>query len=167
MGARDIVKKAIPKSVFTKIEPYGHTGEAILRNVQKGFPVKGLKVIGVTGTNGKTSTCFLIHRMLTDTGYKVGLMSTVAYGYRDDIKPQMTHMTSQTVPVFLKRVEELKAQGAEYLILETTSHAVAQGRVWGVPYSIAVMTNITHEHLAYHGTFEKYLAAKRKLFTLT
>ncbi|MDB5163842.1 MAG: UDP-N-acetylmuramyl-tripeptide synthetase [Candidatus Saccharibacteria bacterium] len=167
MAMRSLVKKVIPKGVFRKIEPVGHTAEAMLRNVQKGFPAKGLKVIGVTGTNGKTSTCFLIHKMLTDAGYKVGLMSTVAYGYRDNIKPQMTHMTSQTVPVFLKRVQELKDQGAEWLILETTSHALAQGRVWGVPYTVAVMTNITHEHLAYHGTFERYLAAKRKLFTMT
>lgn len=167
MGFRSIIKKAIPKQVFSKIEPVGHTGEAILRNTAAGFPSKGLKVIGVTGTNGKTTTCFLIHRMLTDAGYKVGLMSTVAYGYRDEIKPQMTHMTSQTVPVFLKRVQELKDQGMEWLVLETTSHALAQGRVWGVPYSVAVMTNITHEHLAYHGTFKKYLAAKVKLFRLT
>lgn len=167
MNFRSVVKKAIPSSVFKKVEPIGHTGEAILRNAQKGFPAKGLKVIGVTGTNGKTSTCFLIHKMLTEAGFKVGLMSTVAYGYRNDIKPQMTHMTTQTVPVLLKRIEELKAQGMEWLILETTSHALTQGRVWGIPYSVAVMTNITHEHLQYHGTFERYLAAKVKLFKLT
>lgn len=167
MGYRDLVKKVLPADTFKKIEPVGHKTEAILRNAAAGFPVKGLKVIGVTGTNGKTSTCFLIHRMLTDAGYKVGLMSTVAYGYRNDIKPQMTHMTSQTVPVFLERIKQLKSQGAEWLVLETTSHALAQGRVWGVPFSIAVMTNITHEHLAYHGSFEKYLAAKVKLFRLT
>lgn len=167
MGFRTIVKKAVPKSVFTQIEPAGHTAEAILRNTAAGFPSKGLKVIGVTGTNGKTTTCFLIHRMLTDAGYKVGLMSTVAYGYRDDIKPQMTHMTTATVPVLLKRIKALKEQGAEWLVLETTSHALAQGRVWGVPYTIAVMTNITHEHLAYHGTFERYLEAKVKLFKQT
>lgn len=167
MGLRSIAKKAVPKSVFTKIEPAGHTAEAIVRNAAAGFPSKDLKVIGVTGTNGKTSTCFLIHRMLTDAGFKVGLMSTVAWGYRDDIKPQMVHMTTQTVPILLKRIEELKSQGMEWLILETTSHALAQGRVWGVPYSVAVMTNITHEHIAYHGTFEKYLEAKVKLFKLT
>ncbi|MGZ6005259.1 MAG: Mur ligase family protein [Candidatus Saccharimonadales bacterium] len=164
---RSIIKKAVPKSVFTKIEPVGHTAEAIARNAAAGFPSKDLKVIGVTGTNGKTTTCFLIHRMLTDAGFKVGLMSTVAWGYRDEIKPQMVHMTTQTVPVLLKRIEELKKEGMEWLILETTSHALAQGRVWGIPYSVSVMTNITHEHLAYHGTFERYLEAKVKLFKLT
>jgi UDP-N-acetylmuramoyl-L-alanyl-D-glutamate--2,6-diaminopimelate ligase len=60
----------------------------------------------------------------------------------------------------------MKSQGVDWLVLETTSHALAQNRVWGVPYSVAVMTNITHEHLDYHGTFENYLAAKKKLFVL-
>lgn len=164
---RTLVKKLIPTSLFKTVEPYGHLGEAVLLNAVQGFPAKGLKVIGVTGTNGKTSTCFLIHRMLHEAGYKVGMMTTVAYGAGLDIKPQMAHMTTSSVPVLLKRIKELKAQGIEWLVLETTSHALAQHRVWGIPYSIAVMTNITHEHLSYHGTFERYLEAKRMLFAQT
>lgn len=123
-------------------------------------------MIGVTGTNGKTTTSFMIHRMLHEAGYKVGVMTTVAYGVGDDIRPQVEHMTSVTVPVLMKRLKWMKAQGAEWLVLETTSHALAQHRVWGVPYSVAVMTNLTHEHLDYHGTFERYRDAKRKLFKL-
>jgi len=164
---RTLVKKLIPRDLFRKIEPVGHLGEAVLLNTIHGFPSKGLKVIGVTGTNGKTSTCFIIHRMLHEAGYKVGLMTTVAYGAGMDIKPQVTHMTTSSVPVLLKRFAELKAQGVEWLVLETTSHALAQHRVWSVPYSVAVMTNITHEHLDYHGTFERYLTAKRHMFVLT
>ena len=156
---RTLVKKLIPKQLFSKIEPYGHLGEAVFLNAVHGFPARGLKVIGVTGTNGKTSTAFLIHRMLHEAGYKVGLMTTVAYGAGLDIKPQVAHMTTVSVPTLIKRIEELKAQGVEWLVLETTSHALAQHRVWGVPYSIAVMTNITHEHLDYHGTFERYVDA--------
>jgi UDP-N-acetylmuramoyl-L-alanyl-D-glutamate--2,6-diaminopimelate ligase len=164
---RTLVKKLIPRKAFRSIEPYGHLGEAMLFNAAKGFPAKGLKVIGVTGTNGKTSTAFLIHRMLHEAGYKVGLMTTVAYGAGMDIKPQVAHMTTVSVPVLLKRIAELKAQGVEWLVLETTSHALAQHRVWNIPYSIAVMTNITHEHLDYHGTFERYVTAKRKMFVQT
>lgn len=164
---RKLVKKLIPKNLFRTIEPYGHLGEAALLNTINGFPSHGLKVIGVTGTNGKTTTSFLIHRMLHEAGYKVGLMTTVAYGAGMDIKPQMTHMTTASVPVLLKRIKELKAQGIEWLVLETTSHALAQHRVFGVPYTMAVMTNITHEHLSYHGTFERYLAAKRMMFEMT
>ncbi|HSW74456.1 MAG TPA: UDP-N-acetylmuramoyl-L-alanyl-D-glutamate--2,6-diaminopimelate ligase [Candidatus Saccharimonadales bacterium] len=167
MSIRRHIKKVIPRSVFKTIEPAGHLGEAVSLNALHGFPSRGLKVIGVTGTNGKTSTCFIIHRMLHEAGYKVGLMTTVAYGVGDNIKPQMAHMTSVSVPILLQRIAEMKKQGVEWLVLETTSHALAQHRVWGVPYSIAVMTNLTHEHLDYHGTFERYLAAKRKMFVQT
>jgi UDP-N-acetylmuramoyl-L-alanyl-D-glutamate--2,6-diaminopimelate ligase len=166
MNLRSLVKNIIPRSLFRAIEPYGHLAEAILLNIIYGFPARNLKVIGVTGTNGKTTTSFLIHRMMVESGYKVGLMTTVAYGAGNDIHPQIEHMTTVSVPVLLKRIKYLKAQGIEWLVLETTSHALAQHRVWGVPYSIAVMTNITHEHLDYHGTFERYRDAKRMMFKM-
>jgi UDP-N-acetylmuramoyl-L-alanyl-D-glutamate--2,6-diaminopimelate ligase len=166
MNPRRIIKVLIPMNLFKKVEPYGHWAEAILFNILNGFPARGLKVIGVTGTNGKTTTSFLIHRMLHEAGYKVGLMTTVAYGVGDDIKPQVEHMTSVDVPTLMKRLKYLKKQGAEWLVLETTSHALAQHRVWGVPYSVAVMTNLTHEHLDYHGSFENYRSAKVMMFKM-
>lgn len=135
--------------------------------VLNGFPANNLKIIGVTGTNGKTTTCFIIHKMLTEAGYKAGLMTTVAYGVGEDIKPQVEHMTTVSVPLLNKRIKDMKSQGAEYLVMEVTSHALAQHRVWGIPFSVAVMTNVTHEHLDYHGTFEQYLNAKRMLFKQT
>ena len=148
------------------VEPYGHLAEAVMWNVINGFPARGLKVIGVTGTNGKTTTSFLIHRMLHEAGYKVGLMSTVGYGVGADIQPQIHHMTNVSVPELMQRLKWMKAQGVEWLVLETTSHGLAQHRVWGVPFSVAAMTNVTHEHLAYHRTFERYRDAKRRLFKL-
>jgi UDP-N-acetylmuramoyl-L-alanyl-D-glutamate--2,6-diaminopimelate ligase len=166
MNSRTVVKKLIPKKAFKVIEPTGHKGEAVLRNAKAGFPLKDLKVIGVTGTNGKTTTCFLIHKMLVEAGFNAGLMTTVAFGVGNDIKPQKEHMTSVGVGTLLSRVNKMKAQGMDWLVLETTSHALAQNRVWGVPYSVAVMTNITHEHLDYHGTFERYRDAKLKMFKL-
>lgn len=141
--------------------------EAIVFAVLNGFPANNLKIIGVTGTNGKTTTCFIIHKMLTEAGYKAGLMTTVAYGVGEDIKPQVEHMTTVSVPLLNKRIKDMKSQGAEYLVMEVTSHALAQHRVWGIPFSVAVMTNVTHEHLDYHGTFEQYLNAKRMLFKQT
>jgi UDP-N-acetylmuramoyl-L-alanyl-D-glutamate--2,6-diaminopimelate ligase len=166
MNTRSLVKKAIPKNLFKTIEPYGHLIEAVALNTINGFPAKGFKVIGVTGTNGKTTTTFLIHRMLHEAGYKVGVMTTVGWGVGDDIKPQIHHMTNVSVPEMMQRLKYMKEQGVEWLVLETTSHALAQNRVWSVPYSIAVMTNLTHEHLAYHGTFERYRDAKRKMFKM-
>ena len=163
---RSLVKVIIPRSLFRWIEPYGHLLEAILMNVRYGFPARGMHVIGVTGTNGKTTTTFMIHRILVEAGYDVALMSTVAYGVGRDITPQAAHMTTMSSPELLRRIRDFKRQGATWLVLETTSHALAQHRVWGVPYEIAVMTNITHEHLDYHGTFAKYLKAKVKLFKI-
>ena len=166
MNFRKIVKSLIPTTTFRRIEPYGHLVEAVLANVWYGFPSKDMHVIGVTGTNGKTTTSFMIHRMLREAGYNVALMTTVAYGVNDDIKPQNSHVTTLSAPLLQRQLRDFKRQGAEWVIVETTSHALAQHRVWGVPYEIAVMTNITHEHLDYHGTFERYLDAKVKLFRI-
>ena len=167
MAFRKVVKKLIPKKLFRQVEPWGHLGEAMVLNAINGFPARSMKIIGVTGTNGKTSTCFLIHRMLVDAGYNAGLMTTVGYGVEDDIKPQIHHMTNVAVPELMQRLKEMKAQKVDWLVLETTSHALAQNRVWGIPYSVAVMTNVTHEHLDYHGTYESYRDSKRKLFKIT
>lgn len=164
---RRIAKKFIPQKAFRAIEPYGHLGEAMLANVAKGFPARGLKIIGVTGTNGKTSTCFLIHRMLHEAGFKVGLMTTVAYGTGLDIRPNKDHVTTPGPGAVLQRIKQLRKQGIEWLVLEVTSHALSQHRVWHLPFEIAVLTNITHEHLDYHGSFAQYVTAKRKLFVQT
>ena len=166
MNVRKIVKKFIPAGLFPAVEPYGHLAEAVLLNTVNGFPARGMKVIGVTGTNGKTTTAFLVHRMLHEAGYNVGLMSTVGYGVGAQIRPQVHHMTNVSVPELMQRLKWMRRQGVEWLVLETTSHALAQNRVWGIPYSVAVMTNVTHEHLDYHKTFERYRDAKRRLFKL-
>jgi UDP-N-acetylmuramoyl-L-alanyl-D-glutamate--2,6-diaminopimelate ligase len=166
MGVRGIVKKFVPTKTFKKIEPLGHLGEAVLFNTINGFPIKNLKVIGITGTNGKTSTASIVHRMLHEAGYKVGLMTTVSYGVGLDIKKQFEHTTTPGGKKLINRIKEMKSQGMEWLVLETTSHALAQHRVWGVPYTVAVLTNLTHEHLDYHGTFENYRDAKRLMFQM-
>ena len=161
---RRLVKGVIPTGLFKTVEPYGHLVEAVVMNIRYGFPARGMHVIGVTGTNGKTTTSFMIHRMLVEAGYDVALMSTVANGVGRNITPQAAHMTTVSSPELLRKIRQFKKQGATWLVLETTSHALAQHRVWGVPYEIAVMTNVTHEHLDYHGTFEKYVRAKAQLF---
>jgi UDP-N-acetylmuramoyl-L-alanyl-D-glutamate--2,6-diaminopimelate ligase len=166
MNFRKIIKGLLPQGLFQEIEPYGHLAESVFFNTINGFPGKGFKVIGVTGTNGKTSTSFMIHRMLHQAGYKVGLMSTVAWGAGDDIKSQIHHYTNVPAPELMQRLKYLRSRGVEWIVFETTSQALAQYRVWGVDYSVAVMTNITHEHLDYHKTFERYRDAKRRMFKL-
>ncbi len=165
MGFRSLIKKFIPTGLFPAIEPYGHLAEAVLFNAMNGFPSRGLKVIGVTGTNGKTTTAFMIHRMLHEAGYKIGLMSTVAYGVGDDITPQMHHMTNVRVPEMMKRLKcdarprrrmagDGKPRATRW---PSTAYGACRSRV-------AVMTNVTHEHLAYHRTFERYGPPKAKMF---
>lgn len=165
MNIRKIVKLFIPKNLFRKIEPLGHLIEAVFFNLINGFPARGMKVIGVTGTNGKTTTAYMMHRMLVEAGYKTGLMTTVAYGVDNDIKPQVQHMTNVTVPELMKRLKYMKSQNIDWLVFEVTSQGLAQNRVWGVSFSLGIFTNLTHEHLDYHGTFEKYRDAKKILFT--
>ena len=163
---RKIVKKVIPKELFKKVEPAGHLAEAVIANTHYGFPSKNMHVIGVTGTNGKTTTTFLIHRMLVEAGYKVGMQSTVAYGINDEIKPQIEHMTTEKAGTLQRRLLDFKKAGVEWAVLESSSHALAQHRNWGPPFEIAVMTNVTNDHLDYHGTFERYLQAKTRLFKM-
>ena len=165
--ARKALKKIIPKNLFRKIEPTGHLIEAILANLRYGFPSRNMHVIGVTGTNGKTTTTFLIQKMLYEAGYEVGMLSTVAYGVGDDIKPQIEHMTTVDAFTLQRRLRDFKRAGVEWVVIETSSHSLAQHRVWGIPYEIAVMTNVTNDHLDYHGTFSGYLAAKLRLFKIT
>jgi UDP-N-acetylmuramoyl-L-alanyl-D-glutamate--2,6-diaminopimelate ligase len=164
MAIRTLVKKIVPEQLFYKIEPYGHLMESVALNAAHGFPGRGLKVIGITGTNGKTSTAFFVHSLLTHAGYKTGIMTTVAYGVNDDIRQQMHHYTNVPVPELMRRLKWMREQHIDWLVLEVTSQALAQYRVWGVPFSVGVLTNITHEHLDYHKTFERYSEAKRLLF---
>jgi UDP-N-acetylmuramoyl-L-alanyl-D-glutamate--2,6-diaminopimelate ligase len=169
MNPRRIVKKLVPVKLFAKIEPYGHWLEAILAQIIYKFPARNLKVIGVTGTDGKTSTSTLIHELLVSNGFKVAMMTTISIDYGDGRGPipNPTRLTTVNAFALAKSLKKIKGLGIEWLVLETTSHALAQHRVWGVPYSIAVMTNIHHEHLDYHKTFANYLNAKRQLFVLT
>lgn len=163
---RNIVKKLIPIKLFRRIEPFGHLIEAVIANIWYGFPSRGMHVIGVTGTNGKTTTTFLIHKMLHNAMFKVGMLSTVAYGAGNDINPQIEHITTAQAGKLQKRLRDFKRAGVQWVVLESSSHSLAQYRTWGVPYEIAVVTNVTNDHLDYHGTFDNYLEAKRRLFTL-
>ena len=144
--------------------PY-HKLKAMAMAYKYKFPGKRMRVIGVTGTNGKTSTCFLIWKMLNIAGYKTGLMTTVAWGV-DKLEEQVEHMTTVDAETLNQRMQKIAESGAEFLVLEITSHALAQNRIFGVPIEVAVMTNVTHEHLDYHKTFENYRDAKRKLFKM-
>jgi UDP-N-acetylmuramoyl-L-alanyl-D-glutamate--2,6-diaminopimelate ligase len=166
VNIRKVVKKLIPEKVFKNIEPLGHLAEAVVANVQYGFPARKMRIIGVTGTNGKTTTTTLIHKMLHEAGIKVAMTTTVEYGIGDDIIKQVEHITTAPAGILQKRLRDFERAGVEWVVVEASSHALAQHRIWGIPFEIAVMTNVTLDHLDYHENFENYLDAKRQLFVL-
>ena len=155
------IKDKIP-GYNTLVLPY-HYLQSLAATTKAGFPGKRLRIIGVTGTNGKTTTSFMIWQMLNHAGYKTGLMTTVAWGV-DKLEKQVEHMTTVKPSTLNHRIKTIANSGAEFLVLEVTSHALAQYRTLGLTFEIAVMTNVTHEHLDYHKTFDNYLNAKCKLF---
>ncbi len=158
------MKKLLEKLPFynTAVLPY-HYMQAVIASVKYKFPGKKLRIIGVTGTNGKTTTCFMIWHMLNSAGYKTGLMTTVAYGIKK-LKPELNHMTTVDAFTLNQRIKKIADDGAEFLVLEVTSHALAEFRTLNIPFEIAVFTNLTHDHLDYHKTLAKYRSAKGKLF---
>ena len=103
----------------------------------------------------------MIWHMLRNAGLNAGIMTTVAWGV-DQLTPELGHMTTVDAFTLNNRIHELKEQGVEYLVLEVTSHALAEYRTFGIPVDIAVFTNLTHDHLDYHKTFVKYRDAKGK-----
>ena len=141
--------------------PY-HLAQSIFASIKYQHPARRLRVIGVTGTNGKTTTCFMIWNMLRSAGRKTGLMTTVAYGV-DELTPELGHMTTVDAITLNRRIANIRHSGAEFLVLEVTSHALAEFRTLGIPFEIAVFTNLTHDHLDYHKTLARYRAAKGKL----
>lgn len=165
---KKLAKRIVPVGLFKAVAPSWHLLNSVYYQTKAGFPSRGIEVIGVTGTDGKTSTSTLITQMLRNSGKKVAMMTTISVDYGDGDGPHdnPTRLTTIGAGELAASLRKMKKQGVEYLVLEVTSHALAQHRVWGVPISVAVMTNIGHEHLDYHGTFEKYRDAKRRLFKL-
>lgn len=142
-----------------------HFLQALRAEMKNGWPAKKMRVIAVTGTNGKTSTCFMIWKMLNEAGHKAGLLTTVGWSEDgENLHEQIEHMTTESVGILSERMRKVADAGAEFLVLEVTSHALSQSRIFGVPVEVAVFTNLTPEHLDYHKTFENYRKAKLKLF---
>lgn len=127
-----------------------------------GQPAKALKLVGVTGTNGKTTTTSLIDSILRASGAKTGLLGTIAYH-----TPKSEHPAPNTTPESLDLQSffaEIRDAGGTFATLEASSHALAMDRLWGCHFAAAVFSNLTRDHIDYHKTFENYFAAKRRLF---
>jgi len=157
---KKFLRKILPESFIL----WTHKVRAILAANIYGFPGRKMTVIGVTGTNGKTTTVNMITKILEEAGHKVGSITTI--GFTCAGKFQKNNFKMTTFPPFFaqKKLKEMLVAGCEYVVMETTSQAQVQYRLWGIPIDVEVFTNITHDHLDYHKTFEKYKKAKGSIF---
>lgn len=130
-----------------------------------GYPARRLRVVGVTGTDGKTTTVNLAWSVLQAAGHRAGMISTVNARLADRFVDTGLHTTTPDAPAVQDYLRDMAADGLEYVVLESTSHGLAQHRVTGCEYDVAAVTNITHEHLDFHGSPDEYRAAKSMLFT--
>lgn len=160
---RHLLSKLVPQSIKNI---FWHFPQAVLAAYWYGFPGRKLKVVGITGTNGKTTTTTLIGRMLEAAGRKVAVASTIAVRMNGEERVNATKFTTASPWAVQQFLREAVTNDCEYAVLEVSSHALDQYRVWGIHFVVAVITNITREHLDYHHTLEQYREAKEKLFQM-
>lgn len=161
------VKKLIPKSVFNFFAPYYHAGLAYLGSIYYGNPSKSLKVIGVTGTKGKSTTVYLISKIFEGAGIPVATIGSLGFKIKDKEWPNTLKMTMPGRFKLQKFFHEAKKAGCKYVVLEVTSEGIKQKRHLGINFDCAVFTNLHKEHLESHGSFENYYRAKQELFSAT
>ncbi len=165
-GFKKKLKKTLPNWLYAPLLPIYHYGRAVSAGMKYGHPAKDLKVIGVTGTNGKTTTATYIASILRATGAKVGLATTAQFQIGDETWDNELNTTVTNPYTVQKLLRRMKDAGVEWVVMEVTSHALTQYRVHGIQFHTAVMTNLTRDHLDYHGTMEKYAAAKARLLKM-
>lgn len=146
------------------LKNYIHFCLAIIANLYYRFPAKELTVIGVTGTDGKTTTTSLIYHLLQTAGKKTAMITSVGAYIGESVYDIGFHVTTPSPFAIQKYLRKAVDQGYTHVVLEVTSHALDQNRPWGIQFRIGVLTNISNEHLDYHKTYEQYVAAKAKLF---
>lgn len=159
-----LIKKLIPKSLLEQVRPFGHGAIAQFAHWYFGKPSHNLTVIGVTGTNGKSTTVNLIAKILEERGYKTGLVSTVNFKISSQEKLNTLKMTMPSGWLLHKWMRIMVNNGFTHAVLEISSQGLAQNRHLGIAFDTAVFTNLTPEHIEAHGGFENYKQAKGILF---
>lgn len=160
MSIKDKIKERYPGFVI-----WTHKLRGAAAYYLNGMPSKRLRVIGVTGTNGKTTTCYFITKILEEAGERVGMLSTTTFKIGAKEWVNRTNMTTMTPFALQSYLKKMVRSGCSYAVVETSSHSIDQYRNWGVRYYVAAMTNVTqYEHLDYHKKFEDYVKVKTRLF---
>lgn len=153
--------------MIQKIKNIFHLLTAIRANMVYGFPSKELVLVGITGTDGKTTTSHMIYHILKSLGHKVGLITTVSIDTGSGIIINPEHSTTPNPFYIQKLLRESVSNHLTHMIIETSSHGLDQHRIWGCHFRVGAITNLSPEHLDYHHTMEKYLGSKAKLFEMS
>ena len=163
-GARAVVveQAQVPAGVPHAIVADSRKALGLLAAKFFGYPSRDLRVLGVTGTNGKTTTTYLIRAILAELGYPTGLVGTVQQAVGDQVWP--AGRTTPEGPDLQKLLLDMKQAGCRHAVMEVSSHALELGRVVGIEFAGAIMTNITQDHLDFHPDMAAYVLAKQKLF---
>lgn len=164
-GVEKAISIILPDNMVEFFKRLFRRARSILTVYLSGNNAKNMKVVAVTGTNGKTTTASFTNQILKNLGYKTAIYTTVFYEIDGSYYPNKTHMTISSARVIQKFFKKAKKAGVDWVILEVTSHALDQYRIYGVPIEIAMLTNLTQDHLDYHGTMEKYADTKGRLLT--
>ena len=165
-GAKTIVCEELPASLkegvnYVQVENSAEAAAHIAHNFY-GQPSEKLKLVGVTGTNGKTTIATLLYKLFTSLGYKCGLLSTVENIIGDKAEPS-SHTTPDTISLNAT-LKTMYDEGCTHVFMENSSHAIHQHRSTGLKFTGALFSNITHDHLDYHKTFDEYIRVKKSWF---
>ena len=165
-GCRVVVCEELPESVDEKVCYIKVADSSValgqLADAFYDHPSRKLKLVGITGTNGKTTTVTLLHRLFMSAGYPTGLISTIVNKIGDEEIP--TNHTTPDAVELNRLLAEMVGRGCQYCFMEVSSHALCQHRVTGLKFAGALFSNITHDHLDFHKTFANYIAAKKSFF---
>ena len=159
-------RKVLPKSALVGLEKSYRKSRAKIISARFGNPARDLRVIAVTGTNGKTTTVNFLNEILKEAGYRTAMFSTANIEIAGEQTVNDTNSTTATVARLQKFFRDAKKADVEFALIEATSHALDQYKFEGVPIEMAIITNLTQDHLDYHKTMENYAAAKAKLFEM-
>ncbi|OGJ48826.1 hypothetical protein A2229_05570 [Candidatus Peregrinibacteria bacterium RIFOXYA2_FULL_33_7] len=161
-GIKNFLKKIFPDNSVVRLTY--HKILAVIAAIIWRFPSENMEVIAVTGTNGKTTTCNMIAAIMMEAGKKVGMATTVRFRIGDEVWSNRSKQTTLSPFQLQKLLRDMVYEHCDVAIIEATSHAMAQSRLWGINVDTAVLTNVDKDHIEYHGSFEEYRRAKGLLF---
>jgi UDP-N-acetylmuramoyl-L-alanyl-D-glutamate--2,6-diaminopimelate ligase len=165
MNPKKLVRKVVPKSAIKALEKTYRKSRGTAWQLRYGFPAKGMKVVAVTGTNGKSTTAAFINEVLKAGGYKTAMMTTPMIEIAGQKFPRTTTRTLEKQSEVQSLFSRARRAGVDWVVLEVPSHALDQDRIMGVKVDVAVITNLTPEHLDYHKSMENYASAKALLLS--